>query len=93
MNFTKNEMNGFNKLFNYAWSADQDTVFKFVNGDTVTIAKVNCFYETDNSLELCDENYEEYNAIAFENIQTHEMFEINYHNLPNEIYCNDEKIL
>lgn len=93
MDFTKKELNGFEKLYNYAWKADKNTIFKFVNGKSVTLAKVDCFFETDNGLETTESNYEEYNAIVFQNIKTHELFEINYQNLPNEIFCNDMKIV
>ncbi len=93
MNFTEKELNGFDKLFQYAWNAGESTIFKFVNDDVIIKARVDCFYETDNGLELDNPNYEEYNAIAFENVETHELFEINYLNLPQAVYCNGERIL
>ncbi len=50
-------------------------------------------YETDNGLEDDEDGYEEYNAVAFLNIQTEELFEINYLNLPKSIICEEVKIL
>ena len=50
-------------------------------------------YETDNGLEDDEDGYEEYNAIAFLNTSTNELFEINYLNLPKTIICDDIKIL
>lgn len=52
-----------------------------------------CMYETDNGLEDDEDGYEEYNDIAFLNVKTDELFEINYLNLPNSIVCGDVKIL
>ena len=50
-------------------------------------------YESDNGLEDEEEGYEEYNAIAFLNIATDELFEINYLNLPKSIVCGDIEVL
>ena len=50
-------------------------------------------YESDNGLEDDEEGYEEYNAIAFLNIETNELFEINYLNLPKTIVCGDVEVL
>ncbi len=93
MNFSEKELNGFSKLFHCAWSASEGSFFRFVTDKAIIVAKVDCFYETDNGLELDDPNYEEYNAIAFENIETGELFEVNYLNLPQKVYYGGEQIL
>lgn len=49
-------------------------------------------YETDNGL-YDEEGYEEYNAIAFLNIDTNELFEVNYTNLPRSFFCESIKII
>lgn len=48
--------------------------------------------ESDNCLELDDPNYEEYLMIVFQNIVTQELFEVNYHNMPKEVWCDGKKI-
>ena len=50
-------------------------------------------YETDNGLEEDEAGYEEYHAIGFLNLETNELFELNYNNMPTSIMCGDEKVL
>ena len=57
---------------------------------------INCVFDTDcesdNCLDLDDPNYEEYWMIVFRDIATNELFEVNYHNMPVEIWCDGEKV-
>ena len=71
-----------------------DAVFKFVDGDgDVLYATFDTAYETDNDCEPNDENYEEYNALAFCEKSTGKLFEIAYFNLPDEIWHNSNRII
>lgn len=92
------ENNGFTTLVHLLDKAWYDGIvdeysFKFVYDDKVIEAKYDTMFETDNGEELDTPEYEEYNAILFENLATHELFEINYKNLPKELYCNGERII
>lgn len=49
-------------------------------------------YETDNGLELSDPDYDEFYAMAFNDLQTGQLFEISYRNFPSKIICNDQII-
>lgn len=66
-------------------------VFRFADD-----SKVNATYfticESENCLELDDPNYEEYWAIFFNNVETGESFEVNYHNMPVEVWCDGKKV-
>lgn len=57
---------------------------------------VNCIFDTcsesDNCLDLDDPAYEEYWMIVFKNLATGELFEVNYHNMPVEVWCDGEKV-
>ena len=70
-----------------------DLEFTLIYDDKTISAKYDTMYETDNGLEEDEEGYEEYNAIAFLNLETGELFEVNYLNLPKSIMCKDFKIL
>lgn len=48
--------------------------------------------ETDNCLDLDDPAYEEYWMIVFRNLATGKLFEVNYHNMPKEVWCDGEKV-
>lgn len=48
--------------------------------------------ESDNCLDLDDPNYEEYWMIVFKNLATGKLFEVNYHNMPIEVWCDGEKL-
>ena len=49
--------------------------------------------ESDNGLELDDPNYEEFICIVMRNEKTGKLFELNYHNIPTEVYCGDKRII
>ncbi len=92
------ERNGFTSILDridelYEQKQNQTAIFKFVYSNQAIEAKYDTMFETDNGEELDSPEYEEYNAIAFENLETHELFEINYKNLPKELYCNGERII
>lgn len=92
------ENNGFAKLIDFVlehWYAHTvyDLIFRFVYDDKVIEAKYDTMFETDNGEELDSPEYDEYNAMAFENLETHELFEVNYKNLPKELYCNGKRII
>ncbi len=92
------ENNGFITLvhfLNKAWrdGTVEEYLFKFIYDSKVIEAKYNTMFETDNGEKLDSPEYEVYNAIAFENLETHELFEINYKNLPKELYCNSKRII
>ena len=59
-------------------------------------SEINCTYftscESDNCLDLEDPNYEEYWIIVFRNTATNELFEVNYHNMPVEVWCDGIKV-
>ena len=68
-------------------------IFKFVYDDKVIEAKYDTMFESDNGEEMDSPEYEEYNAIAFEDLETHELFEVNYKTLPKELYCDGKRII
>ncbi len=49
-------------------------------------------YESDNGLELDEEGYEEYHCMAFKNISSGYLFEVNYHQIPVKAECDGEVI-
>ena len=59
-------------------------------------SEVNCKYftscESENGLDLDDPNYEEYWILVFKNLATGELFEVNYHNMPVEVWCDGVKV-
>ncbi len=92
------ENNGFSDLLQFINKKyDENVVFDlefiFIYENETITAKYDTMYETDNGLEDDEECYEEYNAIAFLNTATDELFEINYLNLPKSIVCDNVKII
>lgn len=66
----------------YKKHQNMTSLFRFVYAHKVIEARYDTMFETDNGEELDSPDYDEYNAILFENLKTHKLFEINYKNLP-----------
>lgn len=83
----------FIKLHLYA-NDHPSAVFRFVDdtGNSL-LATFDTAYETDNGLELDEDGYEEYNAMAFCEESTKKLFEISYHNLPFEVWDGKERVI
>ena len=76
-----------------------DLLYKTVNANPKAKYKL-CFntedidaifdtaYETDNSLEIDDPDYEELWALLF--ISSERAIELTYHSLPEHVYCDDK---
>ena len=64
---------------------DESGSFIFATFDTA--------YASDNGLDPEEEGYEEYNAIAFCEKTTGELFEMAYFNIPTEVWHNGKQII
>lgn len=70
------------------------SLFRFVDDTGNSLfATFDTAYETDNGLEPDEDGYEEYNAMAFCEESTKELFEISYHNLPAEVWDGKKRII
>jgi hypothetical protein len=67
--------------------------YRLVTKDNSTInALFDTACESDNCLPDDDPKYEEYWILVFKNVETNQLFEINYHNMPEEVYCDRVRI-
>jgi hypothetical protein len=67
--------------------------YKFVFADgEIKSGKYFSNAESDNCLELDDPEYEEFWTVIFESIETGDLFEVTYHNMPVEVWCDGIKI-
>ncbi len=92
MGFYEKENNGFTILYCYVSEHPNDT-YTFIYDDRKIMVTFDCMYETDNGLDIGEDGYEEFNAIAFLDLAINELFEVNYSNLPKAIMCGDLRIL
>ena len=92
MGFYEKENNGFSEVYRYI-SKHSNKTYLFIYDSKSITATFDCMYETDNGLEEDEAGYEEYHAIGFLNLETNELFELNYNNMPTSIMCGDEKVL
>lgn len=99
MFFTENEYNGFTELYFYIDEFYKNRtindlgIFKLVYRNRTVNAKYATMYDSDNGLELDEPDYEEFNEIAFDDVDTGEGFYINYTNMPEEIYYDGKLIV
>lgn len=83
------------RFYNFFCFVEQHTkneyVLVFTNGE-----KIECKFatacESDNCLELDDPAYEEFLLLVFRNNATNDLFEVTYHNMPVEVWCDGIKI-
>lgn len=92
MGFYEKENNGFSELYRYV-SKHSNKTYVFIYDNKSITATFDCMYESDNGLDEDEAEYEEYHAIGFINLDTRELFEINYSNMPTSIMCGDEIVL
>lgn len=71
----------------------ENAVYRLHTGDKIVLAYYDTDYESDNGLDEEDAAYEEYQCIAFRNVNTGRLFEISYHNLPDEILAGQDRII
>ncbi len=81
-----------NKLRAYV-EKNRKTIYTLKNKDKIIKVYLDTAYDSDNGLALDDENYEEYFCILFQKISDGSFVEINYHNLPDEIYDGETRII
>lgn len=84
----------FEKLYCYLHEHDDDRFYKLVFADGRVInAKYDTDYKYDNELPNDDKNYEEYIMIVFWNLDTNELFEFHYADMPAEVYHGDKRVI
>ena len=92
MGFYEKENNGFSELYRYVLS-HRDKKYTFMYNNSKIIASFDCMYESDNGLEEDEDGYDEYHAIGFVNLETDELFEVNYSNMPLSVICESDKVI
>lgn len=99
MFFKLEEHNGFVELYQfinqfYINKTIRDLgIFKLIYKDRTANAKYDTMYDSDNGLDVDEPGYEEFNEIAFDDVDTGEGFYINYTNMPEEIYYDGKLIV
>lgn len=91
MGFYEKENNEFKKLHSFI-SNHRGEEYTLIYTNKTICATFDCMYESDNGLGENEAGYDEYNAIAFLNLDTHELFEVNYSNLPLSVQCGEIKV-
>lgn len=92
--FKKEEMGNFRTLYIFAVAKENDNKklnFIYKDGHSLDVI-LDTAYETENDFDEDDPRYEEYFAMGFKNLETNELFEVSYHNLPEHVMCEDIKV-
>lgn len=83
------------RFYNFFCFVEQHTkneyVLVFTGGKRIE-CKFATACESDNCLELDDPKYEEFLLLVFRNNATCDLFEVTYHNMPVEVWCDGIKI-
>ena len=82
------EKGNFETLLNYTHNNPNGVYLLFDEKGASIEAVYDTDYETDNGLELSDTQYEEYIGIAFKAVESGNLFEISYKNLPSSVVCD-----
>lgn len=88
----ENSENRVNVLRSYV-EKHRKSLYKLVFKDCTINAYFNTAYDSDNGLEIDENGYEEYFCIAFQKVNDGTLFEVNYHNLPDEIYDGNVRVI
>ena len=81
----------FEILLNYAHS-HINGLYTFCYNKKNIEAVFDTDYESDNGLDVDEDEYEEYQCMAFKRISDGSLFEVNYHQLPDKVVCDGEVI-
>lgn len=84
----ENEKGNFEKLLLCTHSVPNGIYEFFDNTGASIKASYDTDYETDNGMEPEDANYEEFFGIVFKRLNSGNMFEITYKNLPSKATCD-----
>lgn len=88
-----NEKGAFETLYKFVHQNENNQIYKLIYEDGREItARYDTDYESDNGLETEEKNYEEFICIVFEDLESKELFELNYLTLPKEMYFGNFKI-
>ena len=91
MSFFEKELNGFDVIYKYV-DRNEDGIYELSFNNKIIRCNFETCYESDNGLDENDENYDEYEVIVFSNIDNNYNFEINYKNIPDEVYHNGKLV-
>ena len=84
----------FKDLMIYLHEHDKDCVYKMIFADgTVINAKYDTDYDYDNELPNSDPNYEDFYMIVCLNLETNELFEFHYADMPTEVWHGDIRVI
>ena len=92
MMLNPNEAGAFWKFLSFVHKHTKgDYRLKLENGNILE-CKYFTSAESDNCLDLDDHEYEEYWIVCFKDKHSDYIHEVNYHNIPSEVWCDGEKI-
>jgi hypothetical protein len=80
-----NEEGRFKQLLLYV-TDNPGSAYALQIGETTVHTRFDTCYESDNGMEMDEPGYEEYWCIAFQDICSGKLFEISYHNLPEQVW-------
>lgn len=86
-------MERFNKLLDFIHENESEvyTLIDFTGAELKV--KYDTDYESSNGLEETDPKFEEFQAIIFEDLESGNLFEVNYHCLPEKVFCNNKNVI
>ncbi len=87
-----NEEGRFKQLLFYV-EENPPSVYTLHIGNTKVLVYFDTCFESDNGLEMDESGYEEFWCIVFQNINTGELFEVNYHNLPDQVWAGKIQVI
>lgn len=86
-------MENFNKLLDFIHE-NENSIYTLVDFTGSEIkAKYDTDYESDNGLEETNPNFEEFQSIIFEDLNSGNLFEINCHCLPAKVFCDGKEVI